>query len=47
MFIGAEDIKTTNEPLQISREDFERIERNQKIIIGLIIGLALLTLLKK
>ena len=51
MFIGGEDIKIPKpigeSPLQISVEDFKRIERNQKIIIALIIALALLTLLKK
>lgn len=49
MFIGAEDIKSPSEnsPLQISVEDFNRIEKNQKIIMAMIIALALLTLLKK
>lgn len=51
MFIGAEDIKTpkaiTEPVFQITQEDFQRIERNQKIIMAMIVALALLTLLKK
>jgi hypothetical protein len=51
MFIGADDIITPKpigeSPLQISVEDFKRIEKNQKIIMAMIIALALLTLLKK
>jgi hypothetical protein len=51
MFIGAEDIKTPQAigetSFQITKEDFQRIERNQKIIMAMIIALALLTLLKK
>ena len=51
MFIGADDIATPKKigetPFQISVEDFKRIEKNQKIIMAMIIALALLTLLKK
>jgi hypothetical protein len=51
MFIGADDIVTSKSigetPLQITAEDFKRIEKNQKIIMAMIIALALLTLLKK
>jgi hypothetical protein len=47
MFIGAEDIKEPQETLTITKEDFERIEKRQKLMIGMIIALALLTLLKK
>ena len=47
MFIGAEDIKEPQETLNITKEDFERIEKRQKLMIGMIIALALLTLLKK
>jgi hypothetical protein len=51
MFIGADDIITPKpigeSPLQISVEDFKRIEKNPKIIMAMIIALALLTLLKK
>lgn len=48
MFIGANDIiEPKQESLTITQEDFERIEKRQKIIIGMIIALALLTLLKK
>jgi len=49
MFIGAEDIKTPIQEtsFQITKEDFERIEKRQKVIIAMIIALALLTLLKK
>jgi hypothetical protein len=50
MFIGADDIKTpvqNESPLQITAEDFQRIEKNQKIIMAMIIALALLMLIKK
>lgn len=48
MFIGADDIiEPKQETLTITKEDFERIEKRQKLMIGMIIALALLTLLKK
>ena len=48
MFIGANDIiDTKQDTLQITKEDFERVEQRQKLIIGLIIALAVLTLIKK
>jgi hypothetical protein len=50
MFIGAEDIQMKpmgETPMQITAEDFQRIEKNQKIIMAMIVALALLTLLKK
>jgi hypothetical protein len=51
MFIGADDIVTSKSigetSMQITAEDFKRIEKNQKIIMAMIIALALLTLLKK
>jgi len=48
MFIGADDIIETKETfLQITKEDLNRIEQRQKLIIGMIIALALLTLIKK
>jgi hypothetical protein len=58
MFIGGEDIKLPkrpigqpqsedNAPLQISAEDFVRIERNQKIIMAMLVAIAILILYKK
>lgn len=48
MFIGANDILAKEETtFQITKEDFDRIEKNQKIIMAMIVALALLTLLKK
>lgn len=49
MFIGAEDIKKPigESPLQISVEDFKRIEKNQKIIMAIIVAIAILMLIKK
>jgi small neutral amino acid transporter SnatA (MarC family) len=50
MFIGGEDIKMNpigETPLQITAEDFQRIERNQKIIMAMIVALSLLILFKK
>lgn len=48
MFIGADDIiEPKQETFTITKEDFERIEKRQKLMIGMIIALALLTLLKK
>ena len=48
MFIGADDIIEKKETsLQITKEDLDRIEQRQKLIIGMIIALALLTLIKK
>lgn len=49
MFIGADDIIDTPKgtSLQITKDDLDRIEQRQKLIIGMIIALALLTLIKK
>ena len=54
MFIGGEDIKLPNKPqgvgespLQISAEDFVRVERNQKIIMAMLVAIAILILYKK
>jgi hypothetical protein len=48
MFIGADDIIEKKETsLQITKDDLDRIEQRQKLIIGMIIALALLTLIKK
>jgi tetrahydromethanopterin S-methyltransferase subunit G len=52
MLIGDEDIKVKESPIgKLTTEDLdlkiEKMKRNQDILMGLVIGLIVLTLLKK